>query len=243
MKLKLLLIIFFLIFIFRGVFAQDTKPPNIPKYDYDPLHFGFTLGINTMDFIIRHADNFQSLDTVLSVNNERKIGFNIAMVSNFRLGRYFDVRFLPGLAFGQRNLVYRRDSANIFNGAVDESRNPTHIMKIESTFLQFPLHIKYKAKRVNNYRPYVIAGVNYCFDLEAQKKIKEEERPKIRLKRNDIYCELGFGIDYYFPFFKLSSELKLSVGLLDVIKPDKREYTAAIDRLNSKMISILFHFE
>jgi Outer membrane protein beta-barrel domain len=237
--------LFFLVFttlIFVSVQAQIEKPQNTPVYDRDPLHFGFTLGLSTMDFGIRLSDDFYNLDTVLAVNNKRLPGFNIAMITNLRMGEFFDLRFLPGLVFGQRDLIYERDIAFV-GDFTEESNDSLHIMKIESTFLQFPLQVKYKAQRVNNYRPYLIAGVNYCFDLEAQKRIKDSERPKIRLKRHDVYWEIGFGIDYYFPFFKLSSEVKFSVGMLDMIQRDTREYTTAIDKLNSKMVTFQFHFE
>lgn len=236
-------ILILFIFTVSAAIAQTEKPKNTPVYDRDPLHFGFTLGVSTMDFGIKLTDDFYtSNDTVLGINNKRQPGFNIAMVTNLRMGEYLDLRFLPGLVFGQRDLIYDRDIA-LVQDLVDESSSEQHTMKIESTFLQFPLHLKYKAKRVNNYRPYLIGGVNYCFDLEAQKRIKDSERPKIRLQRHDVYYELGFGIDYYFPFFKLSSEVKFSVGLLDVIKRDGREYTTSIDKLNSKMVTLQFHFE
>lgn len=241
--LRGLITILFLILFFL-TYSQDEVPQNTPVYDMDPIHFGFTLGFSTMDFIIRHADDFYDQDTVFSINNKRQPGFNIAMVTNFKLGQYFDLRFLPGLTFGQRDLMYGRNIELVRQANIEgESLDSLHIMKIESTFLQFPLQIKYKARRVNNYRPYVIAGVNYCFDLEAQKKIKKDEHPKVRLGRHDIYYELGFGIDYYFPFFKLSSEIKLSIGLRDMLIKDSRIYSTSIDRLNSKMVSILFHFE
>lgn len=240
MKKKIVLVSFLLIS-FLCLRAQIEKPQNTPVYDMDPIHFGFTLGISTMDFGIKMADDFYALDTVLAVNNKRLPGFNIAMVTNLRVGKYFDIRFLPGLVFGQRDLEFDRDTS--VQSLIYESNDLRHVMRIESTFLQFPLQVKYKAERLNNYRPYVIAGVNYCYDLEAQKKIKESERPKIRLKRHDVYWEVGFGIDYYFPFFKLSSELKFSVGLLDIIQRDDRVYTQAIDKLNSKMVTLQFHFE
>ena len=38
-------------------------------------------------------------------------------------------------------------------------------VSIESIFLEAPLLVKYKSKRLNNHRPYVIGGVNYRFDM------------------------------------------------------------------------------
>ena len=148
--------------------------------------------------------------------------------------RFLDLRFLPGISFGQRNLEYLVRGNNGFYKKT---------MKIESTFLEFPFQLKYKAKRVNNYRPYLIAGFNYRIDLAARDKVKEEERPMILLERHDIYYELGFGVDYYLPFFKFSTEIKYAVGLNNIINPDPTEYARAIERLVSNLVVISFHFE
>jgi hypothetical protein len=124
-----------------------------------------------------------------------------------------------------------------------ENRFQKKLMKIESTFLEFPLTLKYKAKRINNYRPYLVGGFNYRLDLAAQKAIKEAEKPKIRLEKNDLYYELGFGIDYYLPFFKFSTEIKYCVGLNNVIVPDRSQYTLCIEKLVSNIIEVSFYFE
>lgn len=189
-----------------------------------------------MDFRIKHASNFTSLDSVDNVENTRRMGFNISIVSSLRLSEYLDLRFLPGLSFGQRDLTY-----SYFNK--EKNTTQTRTMKIESTFIDFPFVIKYKAKRINNYRPYVIAGTNFALDLASQKEIKEEEKPKIRLEPFDIYYEIGFGIDYYLTYFKLSTEIKIAIGILNILRPDYSQYTTSIDRMTSNVVSFNFHFE
>jgi hypothetical protein len=116
-------------------------------------------------------------------------------------------------------------------------------MKLASTFVEFPLLLKYKAKRINNYRPYVIAGINYKLDLASKKKIKEEEMPKIRLKQGDFAYEIGFGIDFYTTYFKFSPEIKFAVGTLNVMVPDNTQYTSSIKYLKSNIFMLSFHFE
>ena len=143
---------------------------------------------------------------------------------------------MPGLDFGQRNISYVLKSKK-------DTAYYTHEMKIESIFLDFPLLLKYKAARLNNYRPYLIGGASVRYDLASQKKIKEEEKPKIRLNPLDFYYELGFGIDFYLPYFKLSTELKLAVGLMNVLNRDNTEFTSSIGKMNSKLILLSFHFE
>lgn len=214
--------------------AQRKKVLNTPKYDLDPLHFGFTVGFNSMDFNIYNSKLINSFDSVYAVNNIRQAGFNLGIVSNLRLAPFLDLRFLPGIMFGQRDMEYLIRGSDGFR---------KRVMKIESTFLEFPLTLKYKAKRINNYRPYLIAGANYRLDLAARKKIKEEEKPMILLERDDLYYELGFGVDYYLPFFKFSTEIKYCVGLANIIKDDGTEYTRSIEKMVSNLVVISFHFE
>ena len=214
--------------------AQKPKIWNKPKYDNYWYHFGISLGINTMDFTIHNSGSFFDLDTVYSIENNRRPGFNINIVTNLRMNENWDLRFVPGLCFGQRDLDYIQ--------LIDTTLSH-HVMQIESTFLQFPFLLKYRAKRLNNYRPYLIVGINYSYDLAAQKKIKEKEKPKIRLNRSDIYLEMGFGIDYYLTYFKFSTELRFSLGVNDMVKRDKTEYTRAIEKMNSKIVSLIFYFE
>jgi hypothetical protein len=225
-------IIIFIALVTNGY--SQRKVLNTPTYDLDPLHFGFSVGFNTMDFNIYNSKLMYQLDTVYAVNAIRQAGFNIGIVSNLRLAKYFDLRFIPGISFGQRNMDYL---------IWKENRFQKKLMKIESTFLEFPLTLKYKAKRINNYRPYLVGGFNYRLDLAAQKAIKEAEKPKIRLEKNDLYYELGFGIDYYLPFFKFSTEIKYCVGLNNVIVPDRSQYTLCIEKLVSNIIEVSFYFE
>jgi len=83
-------------------------PENLPKYDRSPYHFGFFLGINSMDYSIHPVENFKKFDTILTIQSKQQLGFTIGIVSNLRLGTdYADLRFVPSLSFGQRNLNIR----------------------------------------------------------------------------------------------------------------------------------------
>ncbi|OQY03441.1 MAG: hypothetical protein B6I20_05000 [Bacteroidetes bacterium 4572_117] len=217
--------------------AQRSKPKNLPSYDSKWLHFGFTIGLNIMDFNIQKADDFfdnTKNSNIYAIENQPQLGFHIGPISNLRLSEFLDLRALINLSFGQRDLSY---------WTVNNSQPTLHTMKIASTFIEFPLILKYKALRVNNYSPYLIGGVNPKIDLAARKKIKEEEMPKIRLSNFDVYYELGFGIDFYLTYFKFSTEIKYSAGIMDVLERDNTEYTGTIKKMNSRMIMLSFHFE
>lgn len=219
--------------------AQERKVKNLTGYDRKPVHFGFTLGLNTMDFLIYPNNRLNASPLIYSVENQKMPGFNLGPIANFRLGRYFDFRTLIVLSFGQRNLQYRISEDAAGSGsllAIEE-------MQIESTFLELPMLIKYKASRLNNFRPYLIAGGNPKIDLAARKEIKDEDMPQIRLQNYDIYYEVGIGADFYLPYFKFSAEIKYSQGLLNVMKPDETPYTKILDKIHSRMIMLSFHFE
>lgn len=234
------LIFFILIFSFStSVFSQRSRVKNLQNYDNKPIHFGFAIGVNTMDFQIFKSDAFfdaTTIDQIYSITNYRSMGFHLGPISNLRLGEYFDLRFLVNLSFSQRSLTYTipEVNSNTYN---------TYTMKLASTYLEFPLLIKYKAFRINNYRPYVIAGVNPKYDLAARKKPSEDELPKIQLKQLDPCYEVGFGIDTYLKYFKFSIEIKYSAGIQNVMIHDDTQYTKSIKKMTSNAIMISFLFE
>jgi hypothetical protein len=222
--------------------AQIEKPQNLRNYDKETLHFGFSVGLSTADFTLRNSDDFfntNSIDQIYAIENTQSPGFQLGPLSSLRLGEYFELRLLVYLTFAQRNLQYYilKDTSN-GNFIYDN-----HEMKISSTFLEFPLQLKYRSVRINNVRPYIIAGINPKIDLSAQKKIPETEMPKIRLKRENLYYEMGVGINFYTPYFKFSPEIKYSVGLFNMLEPDNTQYTSSIKYLRSNMLMLSFHFQ
>lgn len=218
--------------------AQQSKVKNLPAYDRNPIHFGFTLGLNTMDFLIYPNERLNSSPVIYSVESQKMPGFHLGPIANFRLGKYFDLRTLIVLSFGQRNLQYRvsEDTSAGFPLSIEE-------MQIESTFLEFPILMKYKSTRHNNFRPYLIGGVNPKIDLAAKEKIKDENKPQIRLQNYDIYYEAGLGADFYLPYFKFSLEVKYGQGVLNIMRPDETSFTKTLDKMHSRMIMLSFHFE
>jgi len=115
---------------------------------------------------------------------------------------------------------------------------------VPSTFVELPLHLKYKSKRLNNFRAYLLGGANYRIDLASQaNKSKDAAEVQAKLLRSDVYGELGVGFDFYFEWFKFGTELKMSYGVLDVLKRENNIYTDGIDKLRSKIFQISLTFE
>lgn len=240
---------FILICISIQIFGQKPVVKNNPEYDDKPKHFGYTLGFNVMDFSF--GRNYPTSSNVYADIAAKTIGFQVGMITDFRLGEYFDLRILPSFNFGQRNISFFENNTNTDLGKrIPDSMKFITTMKLESSMLDLPILIKYKAKRVNNYRPYFIAGGSVRYDLASKTKFDSDTKDFLLLKPFDVYAEMGFGIDYYLPYFKLSTELKLSLGLMNVLNPkmpdstpDEQKFVKALNRLTSNIIMFSIHIE
>jgi hypothetical protein len=114
--------------------------------------------------------------------------------------------------------------------------------KIESTFIQFPLLVKFKSNRVNNYRFYVLGGAKYMIDLVSQAAVETDEQ-LVKLKKYDYGYEIGFGMDLYLPLFKFAPEIKMYQGIPNMLANDNAVYTTSLSGLKSRVWSISFTFE
>lgn len=222
--------------------AQKQKPKNESWYDEKPLHFGFSLGFNTMDFNITPSQYNIAIDSLYPEVARLNPGINIQIVTNYRPGKYFDIRFLPGVSFGQRIVRYYKVDENNQNAVLYNDQQ-----RLESSFLEFPLLLKFKGDRLNNVRPYVIGGLNYRYDLAGKKEYDDEKPVYLRIKRPDLYYEFGTGMDFYLTYFKLSIELKMSNGFRNVLvneaAPGHPQFANAIDKMKSQIWVLAFHFE
>jgi len=230
-----------LLFIPVILFAQQNRALNYQEIDHKRLHFGFTLGVNTLDFKVNASRKvIGSNETVVPELNVLSPGIHVGAVSSLKLLEHWHLRFLPGITLGQRAVLFYR-------GQTDGNKPLDKEMAIESTFIDVPLLLKYSSVRVNNFRPYLIGGGNFRYDMARNKDFNEDEQIYIKLKPMDVCYELGFGIDWYLPYFKLSTEVKYSVGVMNVASPDaavdEPEYANSIESLNSRLFMVSFHFE
>ncbi len=226
--------------------AQEKRPRNLPAFDYKKLHWGFTVGLNSMDYAIKRntgANDYLHADVI----GFQPAGFQVNIVSDLRLSDYWNLRFLPGINLGSRDMVYF-DPDTWEVATYDISGNAYQKMTIGSSYLDFPLLLKYRSERVNNYRPYVIGGISYRLDMSAKSSFDPEGDDMILVKNSDFYLEVGFGIDQYLQYFKYSTEIKLAMGLRNILVPesyrdDAFAYVNSIDGIRSFIIMLNFHFE
>jgi len=213
---------------------------NNPYVDDKIVHFGFSLGVNFMAFSVTDNNVPINGETYHARTTSMYPGFSVGFVSDVRLCRHLNLRFLPNLSFGQKSITYTTESGHEVKGS---SGNVAEVLSLP---LALPLVLKWSAEREKNYRPYLMAGGGVSFDFAGQK-----ERP-IYQQMLDYFVTFGFGCDFYMQWFKLCPELRYQVGFNNALTPvDTRPelpvsdyfYTNALKRLHNQMIVLTFNFE
>jgi len=231
----------FIIFSVSVSWAQKKKMLNNDTYDNKPLHFGFTLSINSMQYRIEHSgDLLTQNDTIFGVEAKKEPGFGLGLLTDLKLNKYFNIRLEPGLQLGERQLIYKVRNLNANKNVYQFTEE---VKKIPSIYVDFPILLKLRAKRINNYRPYLIGGFSIKYDYETRRKNEKNAGYTPKSHPLQYYYELGFGIDYYMPFFKFSTELKFCQGINDILVHENVEYVNAIDKLMSRLVVFSLHFE
>lgn len=216
---------------------RNDKLLNRPYADLRRWHLGFSVGVHTQDLQFTHNGFItESGESWFMEQPSFSPGFCVNGLIDFRLNNFFNVRFTPGMYFGNRN-IEMRDA----NGGLTESQN------IKSNLIVMPVDLKFSAVRYYNARPYLIAGAMATFDISRKK-----QRELLQLKSTDLYLTIGFGCDFYLPYFKFNPEVKFCFGLCNMIEqdrpdlsedPDKLKFTQSLTKATSQMVVFTFYFE
>ncbi len=243
-------------------FAQNIQAQNVilnkQGYNEQPYHFGFILGTNIMNFSVKPVDNLarinwgkdQSPDItadsiyVQGVTASGSPGFSVGILGSLRLLKFLDLRFIPTLSFGSRSINYNIRTIGLAGTPTGTDSSFMVQKKVNSTYISFPLLLKYRSWRKDNYGAYFIGGIDYAIDLAAIKKTKNDSGTgDIKLHTHDISAELGAGFDIYNAYFKLSIEAKMIYGLNNLVVDDNTFYSGSINQLHSKIFMLSFTFE
>ncbi len=218
--------------------AQQKTLLNLGDFDEKKIHFGFSLGVNTSSFIME--SDLSRSDSLIRLEVLPQSGFNLGIVTDLHLGPLFDLRFIPTLSFGERRLEYT---------FLENTGKPSTVLSkaVESTYLDFPLNLKYRSIRYNNFAAYFVGGFMYSYDLISQKDVINAKsniaETVIKLDNSNINYQIGVGFDFFLEYFKFSPELKMSYGVNNLIINDNTILSDPITSLRSKIFLLSFTFE
>lgn len=217
--------------------SGGVKVENLPNFDLRRFHFGFLLSYNTSDFYTRLRARAPFTDSLLVLNHQRQPGFNLGIVASLNMGTNLSLRFLPTLSFQERILQYQfRDPL----GGIEYYQKP-----VESTYLEFPLLVKLRSDRINNFAVYLIGGGKFSIDMASQKDVNQalDDETIVKLAKYDYSAEVGGGFDFFLQYFKFGIELKTGVGIPNLLVRDGTRFDLPLESLRSKTYVLTFTFE
>lgn len=246
---KIFAVILYLFVATYIVNAQERVVQNRPYTDLRPFHLGIAVGTHLQDLELTNVgpqmitnEDGTTTETVITTEQDKwDLGFNVGVLGELRINEFLQFRIAPTMYFGSRHILFHNLTVTDAEGKPTEQRQ---IMK--TVYIGMPLDLIFAAKRLNNHRPYIMGGITPTINLSGNND------DYIRLKKYDVFSEIGIGCDFYLPFFKIRPELKFMYSLINSL--DKNHagkikdksmlpYTNSINEAHSKMIVITFYFE
>ncbi len=230
------------------VMGQERTVENRPYTDLRKFHFGILVGTHLQDLefnnvgpqMISNTDGTQQQYIVTADQDRWDDGFNVGVLGELRINRTFQLRVAPAMYFGSRHISFH----NMDTSAPDSmlSRNQT----MKTAYFSCAFDLIAASPRFNNHRPYVMMGLNPVINLSGSND------DYLKLKRYDLFLEVGVGCDFYLPFFKIRPELKFMYGLTNCLDANHASqirdhsmlpYSMSVNKARSKMIVLTFYFE
>ena len=230
--------------------AQERRVQNRPYTDLREFHFGVLVGTHLQDLELNNVgpqmidldDGNGVVQKIVSADQDRwDAGFTVGVLGELRLNSTFQLRMAPAMYFGTRHLTFR----NITD--LNTQGEPTEqVQELKTAYISCAFDLIAAAPRFNNHRPYVMLGLNPMLNLSGK------DNDYIKLKRSDVFVEVGLGCDFYLPYFKLRPELKFMYSFMNSLDKSHAKnlqdknmlmYTNSVNETRAKMIALTFYFE
>ncbi|MDB5242647.1 MAG: hypothetical protein JWP57_3272 [Spirosoma sp.] len=223
---------FLLLIHFQAVAQSNYKyvVKHLERYDDSPIHYGFFFAAPVSRFSIGYSPAFVSTDSAYRIYSPNKGNFRVGFIINAYLNDRFDLRLTPAVSLLSREVTYDYPG----------STSKTEVR--ESTWLDFPLLLKYKSDRRNNSRMYLLAGG--AFSVETNVRRKENiGTSRLSTGTMDLTVEYGVGFEQFFEYFKFAPELRFSHGLVNLYRPTANMAGIGINRLTTHTVTLYLNFE
>lgn len=227
--------------------GQKRVVQNRPYTDLRQFHFGILLGTHLQDIeftnvglqTITNEDGTTREAHITTDQNRWDHGFQVGVAGETRLSEHLQLRLAPTMYFGSRHFKFQELNS-------DNPTNEDYHQDLKTVYIATAAELIFDGPRLNNMRPYLMGGIEPMLNLNSK------NQDYLKLKKYDVFVEIGMGIDFYLPFFKLRPELKFMFSLINSL--DKKHaqnlkdksmlpYTNSVKDARSKIIALTFYFE
>ena len=132
--------------------GQKQVVQRRPYADYRVFHLGFHVGMHTQDLaIINSGSTSSSASGAPSAPLYGEVmdytpGFSVGLIADYTIKLNWELRFVPTLHLSERAISF------------SDGENQIERLSSRSNLIEFPLLLKYSSQRMNNIRPYMLAG-------------------------------------------------------------------------------------
>jgi Outer membrane protein beta-barrel domain len=219
--------------------AGQVFGQRMHHFDIRPFNLGFTMGLNYSGYNMTVQNNQYdeaSNQLLKSVELVRKPGIYLGLITNMKLHNNIDLRFLPAVSLEERDFIFNMDTAFAGYG------EPIVRKKIEASYLNLPLVLKFKSNYYRRVRVWTQFGIQPAFNLSSNKKVRNDP-DLLKIQDFDVAFFASFGVDLYGERLKLSPELRFTNGLRNLYVQDRTRFPFAISDLLSQVLVFNINFE
>lgn len=232
LSMKKLILILFLAGTLQTQAQMFGKDPitNLENFDQQRVYWGYYLGMAYYDF------KFEYDEPGKDILVDNGLGFNVGLIGDLRLFKHLNLRFEPGLSFNQRNLTFPG-----FENVDDALR------EVRSTYIHFPLLLKFSSTRTGNIRPFILGGVSTALNLSGNSDNKQDNSNNVfRMTKWTNFYEVGVGVELYLEYFKFTPTLRGVFSMNDELIRDNdpnSPWTGNVGTMTTRGVFLNFTFQ
>lgn len=231
---KIVLMSLIVLFGFQG-FSQK-KPINIQNFDADPIHYGFWLGYTHSSLLTTRKADYTFKDSLFSTTPIRTGSFVVGPMMSLNFNQNVHLRTGLFLSFQDREMDYVfwiKDTTELFK------------KKVNSVYTEIPLQLKLRTNRIENIAFYGIVGLKAGYDWSSNIKVEDKftYEDVLKIKRFNFAYQVGGGIDLFLQYFKFGIDLRLDIGINNILEQTNNYYSSPFEKLRTQMWQLSFTFE
>ncbi len=238
--IKIVVLFLLTTIIFENIQAQQYEIYNTEHEELNYI-FGFSLHlqVNYLLFSYQPGVNLDANNPtpiggqkiLTQLNSDVKASLSAGFLCSRKLTKHSYIRSNPQIFISSdKNFYYTiNNETKIFQ-------------KLPSTVLNIPFHYKYVSNRDVNFQSYFYAGPKIEFDLSTS-ALERKNPDFLQLQTINFGYEAGVGLTWYFPLVNISTEIRFSNGLVNLLNRTALPLSQSISNINANIFSIGILFE
>ena len=243
-------------FFANAQFNNRNRMDKLESFDEQNFSWGFYLAGNKLDYKIVLDPRYGMLNNENLVTSKSSYSFGAGLIAKLRLNEHLDLRFEPGLQFGERELRFETQSNDIYYAGSLTNQPFTPILlteqhkvrTIKTTLIDLPFLLELHGNRWYNSRPYIAGGFNYLVNLQSNSANEDDNlQGTFRSTTHNFAWSAEAGIQLYFNKFKLTPAIRGTFFMNNEKVADNPTtppyWTAATTSLQTRAIFLVLKFE